>query len=522
MRDNLFGTTSAKGAGAAKDARVWVLRRDPACAPGCLAGGYAPTVGTLDGTIAITVSIGGVPTALTVELLEETRVVPFNAGVLRAGDLLVLASDPAVVLRYPSAAIAAFLDELALGGTPAEIEPEVFLFSSTSDVAAERRLPAGAKPRGMDFTPQRNLLVNSGNGTILVYRPDGTRLSDVGGFVDFATNLGPGIFKLAVGPQDGVFRAFVADRNGGEILRFRILPDGTGLLDGVASDSQFPRSIATTTASTVAVPAGSGVVIQPTSLMQTTIENVVFAGATGVSVVLFEDPREREMSIPSDQPLHRSLLLGEIHADLPPDAEIPAYVRAFRQGDPLLGPPIFLLIVADTSVDILGLAAHVIDEGRILGYEPDCDDPDRTAQPRLFWAASADEPAILESPLFIDISNDCGTTRGLWRSWSLFLASARDTRPSLEIARTKLGSLHRVLSRSQCVDPLLVRKLERKLGSAQLDLARGEFGAAITTLQAFSAQVFATPTAFTSCIINEGGELRARADSAAFILQKLP
>jgi hypothetical protein len=520
--DNLFGTTSAKGTGAEKDARVWVLRRDAACGGGCLPGGYAPTVGTIDGTVEITVSIGGNPTLLTVELLEESRVVPFNAGALTAGDLLVLASDPAALLRYPAAAIQAFLGTLALGQTPAEIEPEVFLFPSTADAPPERRFPVGAQPNGMDFTPQGNLLVTAGNGTILNYRPDGTRLSGVGGFIDFAAGLGQGKFKLVVGAQDAAFRAFVSDRNGGQVLRFRIEADGTGTLDGVVGDPQFPVGITTTTANVVPTPAGMDVTIRPTNLMQTTIENVVLAGDTAVSVVLFEDPREREVSIPSDQPLHRSLLLSEILATLPPDAEIPAYVRAFRKGDPQLGPPTFLLIVADTSVDVLGLAAHAIDESLVLGYEPDCDDPDHTAQPRLFWVPSPDEPAILESPKFIDVSNDCGTTYGLTRSWSLFLASARDTRPTIEIARVKLGALHRVLDQSQCVDPLLVRKLDRKLGAAQLQLASGEFAAAIATMQSFSAQVFATPGAFASCVINESGELRARADSAVFILQKLP
>ena len=245
--DDLFGTTSASGAGANKDARVWVLRRDPACSGVCLAGGYAPAVGTIDDHVQVTVPIGGVPTALTIELIEETRVVPFDAGIFDGGDLLVLASDPPALLRYPAAQVAAFLDQMALAQTPAELAPEVVLFPSTASVAPERRFPEGAEPNGMDFTPQGNLLVASGNGAILVFRPDGTRLSNGAGFVDFATNLGQGKFKLAVGPQGGVFRAFVSDRNGGEVLRFRIQADSTGLLDGLVSDPEFPVGIATTT-----------------------------------------------------------------------------------------------------------------------------------------------------------------------------------------------------------------------------------------------------------------------------------
>src|SRR6185436_10442817 len=291
----------------------------------------------------------------------------------------------------------------------------------------------GAEPNGMDLTPQGNLLVSSGNGVILNFRPDGTRLADSGGFVDFATGLGQGKFKLAIGLQDAAYRAFVADRNGGEVLRFRIGPDGRGTLDGVVADPEFPVGIATTTASVVPTPAGTGVTIRPTNLWQTTTDNVLRAGATGVSVVLFEDPRESEVSIPSDQPLRRSLRLSEIRSDLPPDAEIPAYVRAFRKDDALNGKPTFLLLVADTSVAVLGELAHIIDEGEVLGYEPDCFDPDPTRQPRLFWVPSPGEPPALESPTFLDVSNGCGSTRGLTRSWSLFLASARDTRPTLTI-----------------------------------------------------------------------------------------
>jgi hypothetical protein len=521
-RDDLFGTTSAAGAGAEKDARVWVLRRDPACTGGCRPGGYAPAVGTIDNNVQISVPIGGVTTLLTVELLEETRVVPFDTDAFDPGDLLVLASDPPALLRYRAAAVTAFLDALALGQTPAELTPEVVIFPSNASVAPERRFPIGSEPNGMDFTPEGELLIASGNGAILVFRSDGTRLSNGSGFVDFATNLGQGKFKLAVGPQGGVFRAFVSDRNGGEVLRFRIQPDSTGLLDGVVADPEFPVGIATTTASVVPVQKGLGVTIRPTNLMQTTIENVVLAGSTGVSVVLFEDPRESEVSVPPNQPLHRALRLGEIRADLPPDAEIPAYVRAFRRGDPLLGKATFLLVVADTNVDVRGELAHVIDESLILGYEPDCAALDPTAQPRLFWVPSPDEAPVLESPVFTDVSNDCGTTRGLTRSWSLFLASARDTRPTLEIASTKLSALATVLSRAQCVNQRLVKALQRKLESAQRQFSRKKYAATADELRAFSTLIQGSPGSFSSCNLNEGGELRARADSAVFILGKLP
>jgi hypothetical protein len=522
VHDNLFGTSSAEGAGSDKDARVWVARRDHTCAGGCLAGGYAPTVGTLDGTVQISVSIGGVPTILTVEILEETRHAPIDSGILRAGDLLVLASEPAVLLRYPAASVETFLGQLAAGQTPPEIEPDILVYPAAADAPPERRFPVGAKPTGMDFGPQGNLLVASGTGNILLYGTDGKRVSNSSGFVDFTSGLGQGKFKLAVGPQNAAFRAFVADRNGGEILRFRFEADGTGTLDGVVTDPEFPIGIATTTASVVPTPAGKNITIQPTSLMQTTIENVLVAGMTGVTVVLFEDPRESEVNIPPDQPLHRSLRLSEIRADLPPDAEIPAYVRAFRKDDPVLGLPTFLLIVADTNVDVSGVLAHIIDEGQILGYEPDCTSLDPTEQPRLFWVPSPLEPPILESPTFIDVSTGCGTSRGMTRFWSLFLASARDTRSISEISSTKLTALGTVLDHATCVNNSLLKSLKRKFDSANRQFAHGKYANAIIDLQAFNALIVGAPGGFSNCAGHEAGELRARAESTIFMLQKLP
>jgi hypothetical protein len=214
VHKDLFGTSSHVDSQGRSSAKVWVLRRDPGCTT-CLPGGYAPNVGSVDGTVEIVVTIGGQPTLLRSTQLEETRFVPSNLGPLVAGDLLVLSSNPPAVLRYPKAALDAFLAVLAQGGIPAELSPEILVYPGNADVDPARRFPAGAVPSGMEFTPNGNLLVPAGNGTILVYRPDGTRLSDGSGFVDFATGLGAGKLDLAVGPQNGTFRAFVSDSQNG-------------------------------------------------------------------------------------------------------------------------------------------------------------------------------------------------------------------------------------------------------------------------------------------------------------------
>ena len=172
--------------------------------------------------------------------------------------------------------------------------------------------------------------------------------SDGSGYVDFATGLGAA-FEVAVGPQDGIFRAFVSDSQNGVVLRYGIGSDGRGTLEGVSDAPVLPMGVATTTANVVQAPPGSNVSIELTNLMHSTVESVETGGRASASVVLFEDPRELEVSIPPDEPLHRSLHLSEIRADLPADAEIPAYVRAFRKGDPVLGPATFVLVIVDTN-----------------------------------------------------------------------------------------------------------------------------------------------------------------------------
>ncbi len=519
---NLFGTSSSVDSHGRSNAKVWVLRHDPACAGGCLPGDYAPTVGWIDTTIDVTVTVGGQPTVVRIITLEESRVVPFDRGTLGSGDLLALSSNPPALLRYPRAAIDAFLATLSQGGTPAEIQPEVFVYPSNADVDPARRFPAGAAPNGMEFTPDGNLLVPAGNGTILVYRPDGTRLSDQAGFVDFATGLGLGKLDVAVGPQNGEFRAFVSDSQNNDVLRFLVGADGRGTPDGVVSSLVVPLGVATSTANVVPTPAGSDVLVQITDLMHSTIESVDTGGSTSASVVLFEDPRELEADVPPDEPLLRSLHLSEIRADLPPDAEIPAYVRAFRKGDPVTGPPTFVLVVVDTNIHTSGVIDHVVEEAPILGYEPNCDDPDSKFQQRLFWLPSPAEPPILESPQFIDISNGCGTSRGRMRSFSLFLASARDTRTTMEIGTAKVVAMRQVIDFWPCIDPAFADQLRLKANAILLLNSRTRFDAAVQRLGEFSDMILAHPEAFTGCAANVAGELRARADSAVFILEKLP
>jgi hypothetical protein len=512
---NLYGVTSAPGASTASEAKVWMLRRD---AGGSLPGGYAGPVAYIDAMIP------------GIEQLAETILVTSSLGTLVDGDLLVLASKPATVLRYRSADLEAFRNALAMGMTPAELTPEVFIHAPTAAVPAAQRFPSGATPNGMDLTQDGSLLVSAGEGIILHYLADGTRLTNgSGAFVDFATGLGNGQFKVATGLQDGALRAFVTDRNKGEVHRFGFAANGTGILEATVADPESPDGIATTTAAVQPTPAGVGVMVTSSSLMVSTIQTVPTAGVTAIQEFVFTDPRESEPGAPLDPlaPLHRPLdLNAEISSLLPAGVEIPAHVRAFRKFDPMTGmptgDPTFILLVADSSAGVLGTIQHIADESLVLGYEPDCNDASYALRPQLFWR---DNPAANEPPIpegaFINVTNDCGTSRGITKSYSLFLP-ARDTRPPTAIFDEQFAGLGTALTQATCIKPRTRKALTKQYNKAYNEYyIRGRTGAALTALQTFVSLVGTSAPDFASCTGNEGGDLRARATASIFTLSGL-
>jgi hypothetical protein len=524
---NLAFVSSGTGGASQKVAQVWVALRDPACDGGgasCRPGGYRAPLGLLDDDVAATTEIGGVPTLIAAETLEETARVPATSGLLTAGDLLVVSSSPAMVLRYRAADLQAFLAELAGNSPgdppPAELVPDVFIHPPESSVPASRRFPSGAQPSGVAFAPDRSLLIPIVGGSVLRFDPDGNRRSNgAGGFADFANGLGQGKFKIAVGPQGGHQRAFLTNRNGGQVLRFTIGSGTAGQLDGtVTSGIQSPIGITTTTSNNVVTPTGSGVTIAPTNVLESTFEKVLLAGLTNENVRLLPDPREAEFDTPPDQPLHRSLLLSELDPDLP-DVEIPPYVRSFRLGDPVNGTPTFILIEAETSAALSGVIVHFGEEETVLGYSADCDDPSWSARPRLFWAPDENDTPIVEGPTFIDITDECGSIRGVSRGdFSFLLPACRDTRDPATITQSKFDGLQDLLSDSPCIDRKVRQKLQGSLDSAVRAFSRGRYVTAISALEDLQAAVVKNPKAFASCDPTLASELRARAESAIFTL----
>jgi len=192
--------------GSASDPQLWVL-------PSNGTGGFASPV-LIDANYAATESLADT-------LVASTTVVPPGGTqpVVNPGDVLVVTSNPSLVLRYPG----------SNGNGP--------LSATTPTVLAT--LPAGAIPGGLAFWPADNsLLVTTSRGTIYQYHLTPNETPSV-----FASGLGNGQFKIRTGIQAGHPYAYVANNNGGDILQFG---GPNQLLATVTTGVQHPQGLAVT------------------------------------------------------------------------------------------------------------------------------------------------------------------------------------------------------------------------------------------------------------------------------------
>lgn len=519
---NIFVLRSAPAA-AGQNSQVWVIRRDPDCpgGPECLAGGYAAPLGFIDPKIMIATLINNAPANLRSGSAVESLVGRSTSGILQAGDLLVLVT-PGALVRYHAADVQAFLAAMALGQTPAPLVPDTIIHPAIASVAASRKFPAGAVPSAMAFGPNGELLIAVSDGRVLIYDSDGHRRSNGNGFVDFTSGAGSGDFKIAVGLQDGTNRALISHQQAGVLRRYSFTPDGTGSLDAVVSGFQTPVGVESSNSSTSSAPPGEDVTVSPTTVMTTQIEKVITAGDVNAKVTTFPDPREKEQSIPPNLPLHRSLYLNELRADLPA-IEIPAWARAFRLGDQETGVPSFILIEVQSNGNFFGVLDHLVEETPILGYDPDCNDEDLTRQPFLFWAPDANDPPIVEGARFIDVSTGCGSIRGMTRAMSYFLAGVRVTEPMRDLVGQKLWGLRTFIDTDLCINDPAANRLLPIVDHAQAEFDANNYGNVIEVLEELEAEVISNPIGLDSCfpVTNTVAEIRARVRSAIFVLPKV-
>ena len=477
---------------------VWLLARG-----GPLPGGYAAPV-LID---EVTPS----------SILKEARIVPFGAGLVQNGDLLVLSRVPAALYRYPKIAC------LPGGGGCTGFGPRQVLVPPGG-------FPAGAQPSGFAFAPNQDLLIALVNGKVLRYNANGQRVQP-----DFITGFGSGFMAIAVGLQDGASRAFVTDqRAGGKIQRLTIKSDGTGQLAGAVSD-EISKPWGVSLPQGTPTPVGTDVVVTPSPQSELTFDKVTRPGITTAQILEFEDNRPLlnggnsfvDQSLKDffdeDDPLRAQL----------PDVTIPAHIQAFKKVDPENGTPTFLLEILDSTARFARTVEVHYDEAEQLGYEPSCDDPDFGMQPRTFYAPEIDppksEPPQVEGDVFVNFTTGCGSNIGRGGKFSLWL-TARDTDLPVVTADSQLANLAAAMDFYPCIDADVRGALDAALQAAVSAFADykssgdpDDQAEAIAQLDAFIAVVDANPGGFAACAsnVNVAGELIARSDAAQFTIAKV-
>jgi hypothetical protein len=472
---NLFVVTS--GTGNPKPAQLWVLPRNSPSQP----GGYGlPRL--------IDSDFGGI----ALNLLAETLVVRGAGTAAGLGDLLVLASDPAIVLRYSAASIAA-----VLAGS-GETNP-------TETLIATGQFPAGAVPGGMDIWPlDGSLLVTTGGGSILRYSATGQRLAD------FATGLGNGKYKIRTGWQAGEAFAFVANNNGGNILKFR---EGVGTNPPVAtvtSGVQSPQGLTTTNlaaaAKSTCLDSNGGCDVLG-GVIKHNIRNVPsLAGFIIEDICIVQnDPRVGA----NGQGNGLSLPVGDVCAGFG-NTVIPNFLYG---GAGASGKGFALVKSASTAPTIKG--ALIVNEADIDSVLSSANNP-LCPQTVLAWAPTAGEGVIAEGNAIAELTSGCGSSLGLSRDDSLWaigltLDTAALTGGLPGFAASKYILLNSTIS-SASIQTAFRRKLEKCISTSRDLFDRGRYVNAAGQLLSCDALVVQNEAQFGATVANPNpsADIRSR------------
>lgn len=496
----------AVGALANGRAHVWMIPRG-----GPRPGGYAAPV-LID---------PDVPSAK----LEDTVVVPFDAGRLRRGDLLVASRRPPAVFRYPGCAPD---DKDCTGFGPRE----VFLNRSA--------FPRGSRLTGLAFAPNRDLLISTVGGAILRFDASARRLQP-----DFAPSTQQSRQDIAVGVQDGRSYAFVTTRggDGDSVERFLIGDNGTGTPGGVVKELvSRPHGVGLASSQGGPTPVGGcvtgppacgGVVVVPAPQIELTFDHVLRAGITTARIVEFVDNRlQLHGTFEIDQSLKDFFPKGSPEEQQVPNVIVPAHLQAFRKGDPRDGVPTFLLAIMDTSATFRRTVEFHYEEEDQLGHQPPCTDPnDPSRETRTFYVPDPrSERLKVEGPVFTDISSGCGSNIGRGDDFSYYLVG-RSLRLPAEVADRQFDNAFAALDPDvyPCIDQDLRGALLARLGAAREAFeaykATGdpaERDRALGLLKDFIAIVDANAGPLARCQSNVAGELIARALAIQYNVPKVP
>src|SRR5262249_21198990 len=143
-------------------------------------------------------------------------------------------------------------------------------------------------------------------------------------------------------------------------------------------------------------PTGPGVKVD-LQTVEATFDLVRASGLTDMTCFEVPDPRCTNPGDPFDcqaVELDASTLVSTL-----PHVMVPSYVRGFRKspavGQPPAGPPILRICRAATNADIFRtIEQHESEQDWLLNH-PDCQDPNLSGQPRLFWVPAPGEAQIV-------------------------------------------------------------------------------------------------------------------------------
>jgi hypothetical protein len=165
----------------------------------------------------------------SVQAVEDTLVSGVNVGLsendrsVAVGDVLVVVSDNAMVLRYSGQDVADHLADAAGGGPIGDdVSPTVLLDSTDF---------GGREPSGVAFRPDGSMLVATSGGDVLWFDYDG----DADDWVphdpaSFTSGQGQGKYRIRVTSFRGAYYVVMAN-NRGELLVYGDPPAGGGVND---------------------------------------------------------------------------------------------------------------------------------------------------------------------------------------------------------------------------------------------------------------------------------------------------
>lgn len=483
---DLFVVSS--GSGTSKPEQLWVLPRDPSQPLG--AGFLAPRL--------IDDGFDGIP----VQSLDETLIARTTSAAANPGDLLVLASNPDTVFVYSAATV----QSVIAGGPPV---------SPTRELLTASQFPANTALGGMDFwPPDESLLITTSNGTILRYAFAGGSATQL---PNFTSGLGNGKFKIKTGIEDGLSYAFVANNNGGQILKFGAPPPGgpNPPLAIVTSGVEHPQGLAATNMKS----ADSSTCLQGAGgcdLLGKVLKHDIQGAATLTGYLLEDicvvpvDPRIAQYGTCTGH----TLPVGQVCAGYG-STVIPDYLCG---GSGSTGAGFALVKSLTNSDDQLNgaLVANDADSSTVLpGANPPC------PQTALAWAPLAGEGSVVEGNNLVEMTGTCGTSGSGTRQlslWGLGLVvnmaalPGKNTRDKwVNFATSKYGALDSTISLAS-IDPAFQSTLLSCVNVSQTYLNHKQFAKAAAQLLTCDSLVagnlgrfFATPDN-----PNPSGDVRGR------------